>query len=414
MKNRRILTIMTTVLLAVCTLTGGCKNSQAAISAIGAVSSNVSESGFYNMESAKDNMESAKGNMESAKDNMESAKAAAVFKEARDYTVYKAVTEKLFREYGKFRVTPWLGEMEDPDRSSREVNGVCYLRLLDFDNDGDLELYAVCKNEGEENYTGRVYAAENGTDPIFEGPVNSKLGYWIQSIGLVCKGGTKYYVHVCDYPDGRGGKDTMAVYGYDPDHPGEFTYTRISTLEEKQRSDETWYTEYRIRDDAVSEDWKAYDEAEYNDIEKAWWADVTADMSLTVRSSSGEVDRDQLIASLTETMQLITGGTNVEVAEDGNGQNTQSVQENQSPFYGIWCAATKDEEGAQEIASAMREYGLPAEVLITTDWSNLNKEKWYVISAGRYASREEAEKALPQVKDYYDDAYIKYSGDYTR
>ena len=379
MKNRRILTIMTTVLLAVCTLTGGCKNSQAAISAIGAVSSNVSESGLYNMESARDNKESAK-------DNMESAKAAAVFKEARDYTVYKAVTEKLFREYGKFRVTSWLGEMEDPDRSSREVNGVCYLRLLDFDNDGDLELYAVCKNEGEENYTGRVYAAENGTDPIFEGPVNSKLGYWIQSIGLVCKGGTKYYVHVCDYPDGRGGKDTMAVYGYDPDHPGEFTYTRISTLEEKQRSDETWYTEYRIRDDAVSEDWKAYEEAEYNDIEKAWWADVTADMSLTVRSSSGEVDRDQLLASL----------------------------ENQSPFYGIWCAATKDEEGAQEIASAMREYGLPAEVLITTDWSNLNKEKWYVISAGRYASREEAEKALPQVKDYYDDAYIKYSGDYTR
>ena len=89
-----------------------------------------------------------------------------------------------------------------------------------------------------------------------------------------------------------------------------------------------------------------------------------------------------------------------------------STKEKKTPFYGIWCGASKDEAGAESIASSLRENGLPAEIFITTDWSNLNTERWYVISAGTYNSKEEAEQVLPQVKAYNENAYIKYSGEW--
>ena len=82
------------------------------------------------------------------------------------------------------------------------------------------------------------------------------------------------------------------------------------------------------------------------------------------------------------------------------------------PFYGIWCGASKDRESAESIASSMRDEGLPAEIFITTDWSNLNTEKWYVISAGVYETKQEAENMLSRAKDYNSGAYIKYSGEW--
>ena len=84
------------------------------------------------------------------------------------------------------------------------------------------------------------------------------------------------------------------------------------------------------------------------------------------------------------------------------------------PFYGIWCGATKDESGAEVIASKLIKNGFPADIFITTEWSNLNPEKWYVVSAGRYDTRDEAEKKLSQVRSYFESAYIKYSGEYLK
>lgn len=291
---------------------------------------------------------------------------------------------------------------------------MCYLRLLDFDDDGDLELYAVCKNEGEKDYIGLVYAANNGMNQIFEVSVNCKSGYWTERIELVCKGGSKYFVLVSDHPDGRGGIDTDTLYGYDPRHPDSFTYTRTSTVQETQGENDTWDTKYRILDDGVNGEWKTYSETEFEEIEKNWWADTVLETALCVRSSSGEIDGEQMTAALSETMRIINGGPDVDVTDDSDKQTAQSSGDDSSPFYGIWCAASKDEGLIKDIAAEMSKNGLPAEVYITTDWSNLNTERWYVISAGRYASREEAEKALPQVKKYYNDAYIKYSGDYMR
>ena len=54
--------------------------------------------------------------------------------------------------------------------------------------------------------------------------------------------------------------------------------------------------------------------------------------------------------------------------------------------------------------------GLDARVVITTDWDNLNSEKWYVVTAGIYSDENDAKIALKEVLQYYPEAYIKYSG----
>ena len=58
----------------------------------------------------------------------------------------------------------------------------------------------------------------------------------------------------------------------------------------------------------------------------------------------------------------------------------------------------------------MRNAGYPAEVYVTTDWSNLNSENWYVVTAGTYGTESAAKNALSHVQEYYRDAYVKYSG----
>lgn len=60
----------------------------------------------------------------------------------------------------------------------------------------------------------------------------------------------------------------------------------------------------------------------------------------------------------------------------------------------------------------MRDNGYDAQVFVTTDWSNLNSEKFYVVTAGVYLSESDANAALPSVQGFYPDAYVKYSGDY--
>ncbi|MBS6951137.1 MAG: hypothetical protein KH179_10955 [Blautia sp.] len=52
------------------------------------------------------------------------------------------------------------------------------------------------------------------------------------------------------------------------------------------------------------------------------------------------------------------------------------------------------------------------QVFVTTDWSNLNTEKWYVITAGIYGTKEAASAVLQDVQRVCSDAYIKYSGNW--
>lgn len=63
-------------------------------------------------------------------------------------------------------------------------------------------------------------------------------------------------------------------------------------------------------------------------------------------------------------------------------------------------------------AKKIRGNGFDAQVFVTTDWSNLNTEKWYVITAGTYGTEEAASAVLPDVQRVCSDAYIKYSGNW--
>ena len=94
------------------------------------------------------------------------------------------------------------------------------------------------------------------------------------------------------------------------------------------------------------------------------------------------------------------------------GTSTGSAVGKPKPFYGIWCMASKNASDAQKFANTLKGKGYPAGVYRTSDWSNLNTEFWYVVSAGNYNSQADAEKALPGVRSSCPDAYVKYSGDY--
>ena len=82
------------------------------------------------------------------------------------------------------------------------------------------------------------------------------------------------------------------------------------------------------------------------------------------------------------------------------------------PFYGIWCYASKDEQDAQRVADDYRQQGLDARVCLTTEWSELNPEPWYVVTAGAYRTEGEAQQALAAVQSVQPDAYVKYSGEW--
>lgn len=86
-----------------------------------------------------------------------------------------------------------------------------------------------------------------------------------------------------------------------------------------------------------------------------------------------------------------------------------------TPFYGIWTMGSQSETDAIQAADTLKSQGFDAKVYLTTDWSNLNPEPWYVVSAGEYASETEANNALNAVKNAgYSTAYVKYTGDYIK
>lgn len=103
---------------------------------------------------------------------------------------------------------------------------------------------------------------------------------------------------------------------------------------------------------------------------------------------------------------------NIQQEQEKEVQQSDSSQSSISPFYGIWCGAAKTEAEAQKQAKKIRENGFDAQVFVTTDWRNLNTEKWYVITAGIYGTKEAASAVLQDVQRVCSDAYIKYTGNW--
>lgn len=66
---------------------------------------------------------------------------------------------------------------------------------------------------------------------------------------------------------------------------------------------------------------------------------------------------------------------------------------------------------ADSYAETLKNRGFDAGVFITTNWSNLNTEMFYVVTTGTYAMEDEANAALVSIQSVCPDAYAKYSGE---
>lgn len=80
---------------------------------------------------------------------------------SKNYDSYKNVIDILENEYGSLTLTV-KEQYKDVVENITEVNGLCYLSLIDFNNDGVKELLAVAKHERDPEYTVMVYTEENG------------------------------------------------------------------------------------------------------------------------------------------------------------------------------------------------------------------------------------------------------------
>ena len=139
---------------------------------------------------------------------------------------------------------------------------------------------------------------------------------------------------------------------------------------------------------------------------------------------TGELATDRMGVELQDIVSWIElyspGGFRSAVLQDPKG--TQGTQGGNSsgtgtsltePFYGVWVAASKDYDEARSMANELEAVGLHGTVFLTTDWSNLNPEPWYVVAAGYARAEPEAQSLCERVHALgYTDAYVKYSGDY--
>ena len=106
--------------------------------------------------------------------------------------------------------------------------------------------------------------------------------------------------------------------------------------------------------------------------------------------------------------------TRSESVEESYGEKSKGEKsKGESPFYGVWCFSSKDSSAAQNVADDLSKIGFNAGVYISTDWSNLNQEKWYCVSADSCVTESDAKSILKKAQDAgYSHAYIKYSGEY--
>lgn len=130
---------------------------------------------------------------------------------------------------------------------------------------------------------------------------------------------------------------------------------------------------------------------------KSWYhPDVSkTDDQITSEFNDYEKANEKMLESVRDEL----GGTTAQRSED-------------TSFYGIWCYGSKEPEEANSYAETLKASGFDAGVFITTNWSNLNTERFFVVTAGIYATEDEANAALASVQGICPDAYVKYSGDF--
>ena len=245
----------------------------------------------------------------------------------------------------------------------------------------------------------------------------------------------------------EGGAYIYHVYHYDKDSkiytelPDALFYSRASggvVFFEKETGhlliDETMgdpaYGVYTMSNGALHREYEVSDEI--RDVPKIKFKRIKFKQEGTETTENPEITGSQESAetqTVTETQGPSQDQQSAESAAAEETQESQEVSNNaepsqlfeihqseeatfQAPFYGIWCDGFKESGDAYNYASSLNNAGFEAEVFLTTDWSNLNTESYYVVTAGTYGTEGEANANLMAVHSFCPDAYVKYSGDY--
>lgn len=129
-------------------------------------------------------------------------------------------------------------------------------------------------------------------------------------------------------------------------------------------------------------------------------------------------------AKIMETVTSIS-----EISGDSSSQSTQETEANSSTnasdkqahgtsyntasFYGVWIGAFSTRDRAESFAAEAQGKNLPAEVYVSSEWTNLNPTTYYVVSIDHAQSEAVANDLLAKAKAAgYSDAYVKYSGNH--
>lgn len=145
---------------------------------------------------------------------------------------------------------------------------------------------------------------------------------------------------------------------------------------------------------------------------------VTVGFIINNPKPSESFDSKIPMISTTESTSTESTSTENSITESTTTKSTVTEPtiydlDNHEPFYGVLYSAYKDRASAQQDVEKLKIEGFSdAEVIVTTDWSNFNSEKWYVVIVGRYYSEIAAQAELNVVQEVRNDAYVKYSGEW--
>lgn len=94
-------------------------------------------------------------------------------------------------------------------------------------------------------------------------------------------------------------------------------------------------------------------------------------------------------------------------------QNIDALKE--QDYYGVFVSSAKSSAGLIPTINKLEEAGFDTNSTVyTPDFSGLNPEPYYVVTAGLYKSESDAREALSGIKTAgFKDAYVKYAGTYT-
>lgn len=82
-------------------------------------------------------------------------------------------------------------------------------------------------------------------------------------------------------------------------------------------------------------------------------------------------------------------------------------------YYAVFVSAAKDKSECASTELRLEEAGFESSVIFAPDFSELNPEPYYAVTAGLFGTKEAAESCLVNVKaSGLNDAYVKYCGKY--